>query len=46
MANTKQTSPKIASLAGKVLGNPKSGKIAKKLAATALSQTRQGNKRK
>lgn len=46
MANTKQTSPKIASLAGKVLSNPKSGKVAKKLAATALSQTRQGSKRK
>lgn len=44
--NTKQTSLEIASLAGKVLSNPKSGKIAKKLAGTALAQARQGRKRK
>lgn len=40
MANKKQTSPKMASLASKVLSNPKSGKTIKKLAATALAQTR------
>lgn len=45
MANTKQTSPRIAKLASKVLRNPKSGKDIKKLAGSALSQTKTPNKR-
>lgn len=37
--NTRQTSPKAASAAGKVLANSKSPKSAKVAAASALSQT-------
>ncbi len=36
--NTRQTSPKAASSAGKVLANPKSSKAEKAAAASALSQ--------
>lgn len=38
MANIKTTSDKIASTASKVLTNPNSSNIAKKLAGSALSQ--------
>ncbi|PPL04276.1 hypothetical protein [Parapedobacter indicus] len=39
MANNKKiTSDKVASLAAKVLGNPNSSEIAKKMAGSALSQ--------
>jgi len=37
--NTRQTGPKAASAAGKVLANPKSSKADKAAAASALSQT-------
>jgi hypothetical protein len=37
--NTRQTSPKAASAAGKVLASPKSSKADKTAAASALSQT-------
>lgn len=37
--NTRQTSPKAAKAAGKVLANPKSTKAAKTAAGSALSQT-------
>ncbi|MFN0089157.1 MAG: hypothetical protein ACKVWR_02650 [Acidimicrobiales bacterium] len=37
--NKRQTGPKAASAAGKVLANPKSNSSAKKAAASALSQT-------
>lgn len=40
--NTKQTSSKIASKAGSVLGNPKASATAKSLAASALAQTKTG----
>lgn len=39
MANTRQTSPKAAKAASKVLSNPKSTKAEKTAAASALSQT-------
>lgn len=38
--NTRQTSPKAAKAASKVLTNPKSSKAAKTAAGSALSQTR------
>ena len=38
MANKKVTSDKIATIASKVLTNPNSSNIAKKLAGSALSQ--------
>jgi len=37
--NTKKTSSDVATLAAKILQDDKSSKIAKKLAASALSQT-------
>ncbi|MGI4872449.1 MAG: hypothetical protein ACRYFX_14880 [Janthinobacterium lividum] len=40
MASNKTTSPKMASLASRVLRNPKSSAIALKLAATALAQAK------
>jgi len=41
--NTKQTSPRIATLAAETLQNSRSSKVAKSLAASALSQ-RSGDK--
>jgi hypothetical protein len=38
MANPKQTSRRVATLAGSILANPKAGKKAKELAASALAQ--------
>jgi len=38
--NTKQTSPKVASIASKILSNPKSTKNEKSIAASDLAQTR------
>jgi len=43
MANSKQTSGKIASLASKVLQDSGSGKQSKQLAGSALSQVNKGN---
>lgn len=40
MANTKQTSKKVASKAGKILSVPNSSKIQKELAGSALAQAR------
>ena len=40
MANTKQTSPKVAKLASKLLSDPKTPPAVKKVAASDLSQTR------
>lgn len=40
---TKKTSSKVASKAGEILVNPKASKIQKKLAASALSQTKSSN---
>lgn len=37
--NKEQTSPKVASAAGKLLGNPKTPKKVKSVAASALTQT-------
>lgn len=44
--NKKQTSPSVASKAGKVLSNPKSSKTSKSIAGSALSQTKTPNKKK
>lgn len=41
--NTKRTSSKIASHAAKILQNDNSSKVAKKLAASALSQVNKNN---
>jgi hypothetical protein len=41
--NTKKTSKKVASQAGKVLQNDNASKVQKKLAASALSQTKSSN---
>ena len=38
--NPKQTSPKVASDAGKILSNPKSTPAQKRVAASDLAQTR------
>jgi len=38
--NTRQTSAKVASKASKVLTNPKSSKIEKSVAASALAQAK------
>lgn len=40
MPNSKQTSKKVASLASKILRNPKSSKAAKSVAASDLAQTK------
>lgn len=40
MPNSKQTSKKVASIASKILSNPKSSKAAKSVAASDLAQTR------
>ncbi len=40
MANRKQTSTRIAELAGKTLGDPQSSKRNKALAGSALAQAR------
>lgn len=42
MANRKQTSPKVASLASKVLQKSDASAVQKKLAACALSQVQPG----
>jgi hypothetical protein len=44
MANTKQTSPKVASQAGRLLSNPKTPKPIRSVAASDLAQTRTGKK--
>jgi len=44
--NTKQTTPKIATLASKLLRDPKTPKIVKSVAASDLAQTRTKNKTK
>lgn len=47
MAKCEKTSPKVASVAGKALSNPKSSATTKKLAGSALSQaTNKGKKGK
>lgn len=38
MAKNEKTSRNVASLAGKVLSNPRSGKVIKTLAASVLTQ--------
>ena len=40
--NTKQTSPKVATLAGKTLGTPGASKLSKQLSGSALSQSGAG----
>ena len=40
MSNKKQTSPKVASIASKILANPHSSKAAKSVAASDLAQAR------
>jgi hypothetical protein len=40
MANTKQTSPKVASQAGSLLSNPKTPKPVRSVAASDLAQAR------
>ena len=45
MANKKQTSRRIATLAARTLANPHAGKKVKELAASALSQA-EGKRRK
>jgi hypothetical protein len=42
--NTRETGPKAATAASKVLSNPKSTKTEKTAAASALSQTPKGKK--
>ncbi len=42
MANTKQTSHRVASTASKVLRDGRTSKASKTCAASALSQTRKG----
>jgi hypothetical protein len=44
--NTKQTSPKVASQASKILRNPKSTKAEKSVAASDLSQAAGKKKKK
>ncbi|WP_345271114.1 hypothetical protein [Nibrella viscosa] len=43
MPNKKSTSPSVASLAGKTLNDSNASAIAKKFAASALSQVQKGN---
>ena len=38
MSKSKETSPRIATLAGQTLARPKAGKTLKQLAASALAQ--------
>lgn len=45
MANKKQTSRRVATLAARTLANPQAGKKLKELAASALSQA-EGKRRK
>jgi len=45
MARNEKTSPKLASLAAKVLASKKSSVIARRLAATALTQAADKKKR-
>jgi len=40
MAKSKQTSPRIATLAGSLLANPKASKRDRQLAGSALSQAK------
>lgn len=40
------TSPKVASVASKLLSNPKSSAAVKKVAASALTQAKGGGKKK
>lgn len=40
MANKKQTSKPVASVASKILTNPSAGKDCKKVAGSALAQTK------
>lgn len=44
--NARQTSKKVASKAGKILSNGRYGKVAKSVAASALSQTKPGKSKK
>lgn len=44
--NTKQTSPKVASVASKLLSNPKTPAAVKKVAASDLAQTRKASPKK
>jgi len=46
MPKTKQTSPRIATLAGSVLTDPKASKKDRQLAASALSQVPKRRKRR
>lgn len=46
MAKNEQTSPRVASKAGKVLSDPKSTKRERSVAATALTQARDKKKGK
>lgn len=43
--NKKQTSPKVASIASKVMRDGRTSKASKSAAASALSQTRSGKKK-
>lgn len=40
MAKNEKTSPKVASTAGKLLGNPKSSKAVKQVSGSALTQAK------
>jgi hypothetical protein len=44
MSNTKQTSPKVASKAARLLSNPKTPRPVRSVAASDLAQTRTGKK--
>ncbi len=44
--SNEQTSPRVASKAGKILSNPKSTKTEKSIAASALTQARNKPKKK
>ena len=46
MAKKRKSSPEVASVAGKVLQEPSSGKDAKTLAGSVVSQAERKNKRK
>lgn len=45
-SNPKQTSPKVASIASKLLRNPKTPAAVKKVAASDLAQTRKSTPKK
>jgi hypothetical protein len=46
MNNRKQTSPRLAELAGKTLGDPRASQKSKALAGSALAQTRKAARSK